>query len=88
MQSVLEDLFFGEIQPSICKNARAKKAGRIMDENEEILMKLLEGKEKKLFLELVNAQGEVNGSSAVENFICGFKLGVRMLMEGLSPDLK
>ena len=83
MQNVLEDLFFGELRPNICDNARAKKAMKILDENEDILMKLLEGKEKKLFLEMVNAQSEVTGSSAVENFIAGFKLGARIVVEAL-----
>ncbi|MCL2343566.1 MAG: hypothetical protein FWC62_06690 [Firmicutes bacterium] len=86
MQSVLEDLFFGEIRPNVCgnsKNPRLQKAGQTLDENEEILLKLLEGKEKKLFLDFVNAQGEVGGSNAVENFICGFKLGARIMMESI-----
>jgi len=86
MQSALEDLFFGEIQPSIWdpnKNPKLKKAGQTLDENEEILLKLLEGKEKKLLLDLVNAQGELDGGHAVENFITGFKLGARIIAESL-----
>ena len=86
MQNVLEDLFFGEIQPSIWdpgKNPRLKKAGHTVDESEEILTKLLEGKEKKLFLDFVNAQSELDGSHAVENFISGFKLGARIIVEAV-----
>ena len=48
MKKVLEDLYFGEIQPNISahdENSRLKKAEQIVDENEEILLKLLEGKE-------------------------------------------
>ena len=81
MKSVLEDLFFGEAQPNTWKCD--KKTMRTLDENEEILTKLLEGKEKKLFLDLVNAQGEANGNCAVENFISGFKLGARIIAESL-----
>lgn len=55
----------------------------IIDENEEILLKLLEGKERKLFLDLVNAQSEVDGNSAVENFMNGFKLGARIIVESI-----
>lgn len=86
MKKVLEDLFFGEIQPNISnydENPSVKKGIHIIDENEEILLKLLEGKERKLFLDLVNAQGEVDGNSAVENFMNGFKLGARIIVESI-----
>ena len=89
MRNVLEDLFFGEIQPNLwdCnKTPRLQKAGQTLDKNEEILTKLLEGKEKKLFLDLVNAQSEINGSTAVENFISGFKLGARIIVEVITRD--
>ncbi|MCL2343985.1 MAG: hypothetical protein FWC62_08855 [Firmicutes bacterium] len=84
MQSVLEDLFFGEIRSNIYdpnKNPRLKKAGQTLDENEEILSKLLEGKEKKLFLDFLNAQSDISGNSAVEHFTTGFKLGARIIGE-------
>ena len=86
MKKVLEDLYFGEIQPNISdydENPRLKKSAQVVDENEEILLKILDGKERKLFLDLVNAQGEVDGNSAVENFINGFKLGARIIVESI-----
>ena len=70
----MEDLYFGEIQPNISnydKNPRIKKSVQAVDENEEILLKILDGKERKLFLDLVNAQSEVDGGSAVDKFIVG-----------------
>ena len=54
-----------------------------MDEKEETLLKLLEGKERKLFLDLINAQSELDGNCAVEQFINGFKLGARMIAEAI-----
>ena len=86
MKSAIEDLFFGEIQSSMSnhdENPRIKKAERILCENEDVLLKLLGGKEKKLFVELVNAQGEVDGNRVVEHFICGFKLGARIIIESI-----
>lgn len=86
MKKVLEDLYFGEIQPNISNydnNPRLKKCSQIVDENEAILTKLLEGKERKLFLDLVNAQSEVEGICAVEEFINGFKLGARIIAESI-----
>ena len=87
MKKVLEDLYFGEIQPNISnpdENSRLKKAEQIVDENEEILLKLLVGKEKKFLLNLVDAQSEVDGNLAYENFAYGFKLGARIILESVA----
>ena len=84
MKRVLEDLYFGEIQPNMNnENPRWQKVEQVVDENEEVLLKILEGKERKLFLDLVNAQSEVDGNTAVENFINGFKLGARIILESV-----
>ncbi len=53
MRKVLEDLYFGEIQLNISnydENPHWKKSAQIADENEEILLRLLDGKEKSCFL--------------------------------------
>ena len=84
MRNVLEDLYFGEVGANTFgknENPRLKKAVQIVDETEALLMQLLEGKENEFFRKYANAQGEVNGSSAVENFIAGFKLGARIMLE-------
>lgn len=86
MKKVLEDLYFGEIRPNVPsydESAQFKKCLSTIVENEDILFKLLEGKERKLFLDLVNAQSEVDGTSSVNNFIYGFKLGARIMVESL-----
>ena len=84
MKKVLEDLYFGEIQPNISScNDNIKNDLRIIDENEEILIKLLEGKEKKLFLDFANAWSKINGSNACQNFIKGFELGAKIIIECL-----
>ncbi len=86
MKKILEDLFFGELQPNVMNhsdNPSIQKCIQIMDEKEETLLKLLEGKERKLFLDLINAQSELGGNCAVEQFINGFKLGARMIAEAI-----
>ena len=82
MKKILEDLFFGELQPNVM-NHSDNPSIQIMDEKEETLLKLLEGKERKLFLDLINAQSELDGNCAVEQFINGFKLGARMIAEAI-----
>ena len=85
MNRILEDLFFGEIQPNANhdKNPHLKKGMQVINENEETLLKILDGKERKLFLDLINAQSEVSSGSSVDNFINGFKLGARIIFESL-----
>ena len=86
MSRILEDLYFGEIQPNIIdydEDPRLRKSAQTVSENEEILLNLLEGKERKLFLDLVNAQGEVDGASAAKNFINGFKIGAKIIVESV-----
>lgn len=86
MKKVLEDLYFGEIQPNFSSfedNPHLKKCIQIVDENEVILSKLLKGKERKLFLELIDAQSEAESTTTAESFIDGFKLGARIVAESL-----
>ena len=41
---------------------------------------------KTLLLRLINAENEIGSTMALENFILGFRLGVRMLLEALDED--
>ena len=53
---------------------------------EEKLAALLEGEEKILLLRLLNAENEISSTIALENFILGFRLGMRIAMESLGED--
>ena len=53
------------------------------EECEEKLTALLEGTEKTLLLRLLNAENEIGSTLALENFILGFRLGVRLILEAL-----
>ena len=93
MHSVLEDLFFGEIQPNLRSFGSddpeiQKTADRVL-ETEELLLQLLEGKEWELFRSYVDALSEVQGSQAADDFIYGFQLGARFIYETLvmRPDV-
>ena len=63
-----------------------KKAMEQSAECEEKLTALLEDKEKALLLRLINAENEIDSTMALENFILGFRLGVRMILEALDED--
>lgn len=89
MRRMLEELYYGNINPNekqFIRNTQFDKAMHILSENEEKLTLLLDGKEKKLFLDLVNAQSEINGITSVEGFINGFRLGARIAIEIMNED--
>ena len=89
MRDTLENLYFGNITPNdqIVKSGTAlKKAMEQSAECEEKLTALLEDKEKALLLRLINAENEIGSTMALENFILGLRLGVRMILEALDED--
>ena len=84
MRKVLEELYHGNINPNeriLIRNTQYDTALKVLSENEDVLSKLLEGKERSLFLDLMNAQSEISGITSVEYFIEGFRLGARMGIE-------
>ncbi len=89
MRRMLEELYYGNINPNeqiFIKDSQYGKAMKIISGNEEKLTGLLEGKGLDLFLDFVNAQSEVNGITAVENFINGFRIGALMMLDILSEQ--
>ena len=89
MRDTLENLYFGNITPNdqIVKSGTAlKKAMEQSAECEEQLTALLEDREKAMLLRLINAENEIGSTMALENFILGFRLGVRMILEALDED--
>ena len=89
MRDTLKNLYFGNITPNdqIVRSGTAlKKAMEQSAECEEKLTALLEDKEKTLLLRLINAENEIGSTMALENFILGFRLGVRMILEALDED--
>lgn len=86
MKSVLEEFYIGNIIPNnqyFNKNSNLGKAMNIVETNEEKLLDLLKGKERELFIAFSGAQSEINGITAVQKFIEGFKLGMKFAIEGL-----
>ena len=87
--NILEELYFGNIDPNAQSFDRTSNFGKAMQvtvDTEEELLKLLEGREKQLFRDFVAAQSEIVGITAVEKFVKGFKLGARIGLEILSDE--
>ena len=86
MRDTLEDLYFGNITPcdqTVRSGTALKKAMEQSEKCEEELIALLADREKALLLRLINAENEIGSTMALENFILGFRLGMRLTVEGL-----
>lgn len=80
MSGFIEEFYYGNIEPQACNselNKELKKLLSNLTENEEMLTAKLNGEEKDLFSEYVNAYNEFLAFSIADGFISGFRLGAR-----------
>ena len=87
-ENVLEDLYYGNIQPSAkCFDTHSQYAKliKIISDNEEKLTSFLSepstAQEQRLLAQLINAQNEVLAFSEISRFIEGFQLGARFMLD-------
>ncbi len=89
MSGVLEDLFYGNINPGEVGltegSIYAVKLKELVNCQNK-LNQLLGEDEKKLFAIFCEAQSEFNEATAARNFIYGFKLGTRLIIEVVNDD--
>jgi len=89
MRKILEDLYFGNIVPYEKRMAASSEFRRLAKraaDCESQLTERLNEDEQKLLNVLTNAQQEIDGITAKENFILGFRLGVRLVMECMDEE--
>ena len=89
MRKTLEELFYGNLttnEQQITPDSPLQQAMDQAEEYEEKLSALLEGEEKTMLLRLLNAENEIGSTLALENFILGFRLGMRLAVEALDED--
>ena len=89
MRKTLEELFYGKLTPNeqqITPDSPLQQAMDQAEKYEEKLTSLLEGEEKTMLLRLLNAENEIGSTLALENFILGFRLGMRVAIEALDED--
>ena len=89
MRKILEDFYYGNITPSEKEVRAGSKLHRAVDTAARCESQLAEGLDevKQAFLsKLVRAQHEIDSITAVENFILGFRLGVRMMVECMDDN--
>ena len=89
MRKTLKDFYFGNITPSegdVVVNSNLRKAMVSVSRCESQLTEKLGGAEQALLAELVKAQHEIDSITALENFILGFRLGTRMMIECMDEN--
>ena len=86
MPKTLSDLFLGNIPPceqSMPSGSPLKRLSKRLAQQEEKLSESLDEDGKAQLDAILNTQLEMDSATAEENFILGFRLGVRIMVECL-----
>ena len=89
MRKTLEDLYYGNITPNEQRMVPGSEMMKAMDrvtKYEKQLMEQLEDTEQETLTKLIRSQHEINSITATENFILGFRLGVRIMAECMDEN--
>ena len=84
MRKTLEDLYYGSIIPNeqqMTPGSELKRAVDRVTKYENQLMEQLRETEQEILTKLIRSQHDINSITATENFILGFRLGVRLMAE-------
>lgn len=89
MRKTLVDFYYGNITPCDRQIEPGSDLQRVIEKAEKCEEKLtaqLNGEEKSLLLNLINAQDEISSTLAIEKFILGFRLGMRLAIESFGEN--
>lgn len=89
MRNTLEDLYFGNITPceqQMAPDSELKRAVDRVARYENQLTEQLDETEQTILTKLIRSQHEIDSITARENFILGFRLGVRIMAECLDDN--
>ncbi len=84
MQSIIEELYYGNVLPFERRAPRSGEYSRIikyLSRNEESLLETLTEAQKEIFEKFKANQAELNSIDEVTTFAIGFKLGLRLAAE-------
>ena len=89
MRNTLEDLYYGNITPNsqgIVPHSELKRATDRVARFENQLTEQLNEAGQAILEKLIESQHEIDSITALENFILGFRLGVRMMAECMDDN--
>ena len=80
MYGILEEFYYGNIDPQmreVNKNSKLYKMIFRMEEIEARLLNTLEGEEKEMFATYVDLANQTESASSLDSFLVGFRLGAK-----------
>ena len=89
MRKVLEDFYYGNITPNEQQMTPGSELKREVDcvaKYENQLMEQLGETGQEILSKLIRSQHEIDSITALENFILGFRLGVRLMAECMDEN--
>ena len=89
MRNTLEDFYYGNITPNaqdMAPNSELKRATDRVARFEKQLTEQLDETGQAVLAKLIESQQEIDSITAMENFILGFRLGVRMMAECMDDN--
>lgn len=89
MRKTLEDLYYGNITPhdqDMAAGSELKQAVARVARYEGQLTEQLDETGQTILTKLIRSQHEIDGITARENFILGFRLGVRIMAESMDTN--
>lgn len=78
MKNIIEELFYGNIDPqarSTKKNKTIQKEMAVLSKTKDLLTASLKDDQKNWFIDFSNAWSIINAESNLDSFIMGFRLG-------------
>ncbi len=89
MRKTLEDFYYGNISPNeqqMVPDSELKRAVDRVAHYENQLAEILDETGQTLLTKLIRSQHEIDSITALENFILGFRLGVKIMAECLDDN--
>ena len=89
MRNTLEDLYYGNITPGVqqmAPNSELKRAPDRVARFESQLTERLDEDGQAILAKLAESRDEIESITALENFILGFRLGIRMMAESMDDN--
>lgn len=89
MRKTLEDFYYGNISPNEQQMAPGSELKRAVDRvahYENQLTEILDETGQTLLTKLIRSQHEIDSITALENFILGFRLGAKIMLECMEEN--
>ena len=89
MRKTLEDFYYGNITPNEQQMAPGSELKRAVDRvahYENQLTEILDETGQTLLTKLIRSQHEIDSITALENFILGFRLGAKIMLECMEEN--